>query len=371
MRPGATAMETDMLKPMRQYLVAWLMLVTCAAPACAWSSKEHVLLTRLAAMGLLADPRTPEPMKQWLRDALGEQRTIEQEKELFLHGRVGIVPRGVDGLAYWSVMPDLIADLERDRKLEPYGVNEGRLHYIDVEFFAPDPQKRRYVDDLSGKPTLADFPRDMTDERYASAGMLPFAVERTYAQLVAAIRAGRLNDRPGQFPRDEHATRYAGWLAHYLQDNTQPHHATIDFRSHSYFPDTIRAPNVHGDMEFRLVDDDKNDYPQLRAQLWDELMAALERVEDPVRSDDLWQATIEVALISYDALPMIGRAARLAYPRASAAGPGPWDADAFFNYRGRYLGREMTVLQMKAHQLAWAVKRVQRVWRQAWAQGTR
>jgi hypothetical protein len=30
------------------------------------------------------------------------------------------------------------------------------------------------------------------------------------------------------------------------------------------------------------------------------------------------------------------------------------------------MGREMTVLEMKAYQQAWAVRRVEKIWRQAW-----
>ena len=48
-----------------------------------------------------------------------------------------------------------------------------------------------------------------------------------------------------------------------------------------------------------------------------------------------------------------------------------FDARAFFHARGTYLGREMSMLEMKAHQMAWAVRRVERVWRRAWDEGQR
>ena len=110
-------------------------------------------------------------------------------------------------------------------------MSERLLHYIDVEFFLAGDQKREYRHDLSGKPKLADIPRDMKDPRYQQAGMLPFRVEDAYSKLVEQLRAGRLNDKPGQFPRDEHAAKWAGYLAHYVADNTQPQHATIDYKS--------------------------------------------------------------------------------------------------------------------------------------------
>ena len=82
----------------------------------------------------------------------------------------------------------------------------------------------------------------MKDPRYQQAGMLPFRVEECYGKLVEQIRAGRLSDKPGQFPRDEHAAKWAGYLAHYVADNTQPQHATIDYKSQTYFADKRNAP---------------------------------------------------------------------------------------------------------------------------------
>jgi hypothetical protein len=63
--------------------------------------------------------------------------------------------------------------------------------------------------------------------------------------------------------------KWAGFLAHYVQDNTQPHHATEDYQSRSYFPkikDPKKAPNVHADIEYRMVDDEFNDYADLREE---------------------------------------------------------------------------------------------------------
>ena len=51
--------------------------------------------------------------------------------------------------------------------------------------------------------------------------MLPFRVENCYEMLVKVMREGKLLDTPGQLPRDEHATKWAGFLSHYLADNTQ------------------------------------------------------------------------------------------------------------------------------------------------------
>ena len=43
------------------------------APAAAWSNKEHIQLTRIAASRLIADPATPEPMRQWLKAAVPDR----------------------------------------------------------------------------------------------------------------------------------------------------------------------------------------------------------------------------------------------------------------------------------------------------------
>jgi hypothetical protein len=204
----------------------------------------------------------------------------------------------------------------------------------------------------------------MKDPRWERSGMLPFRVEQCYAELVKQLKAGRLMSKPGQFPRDEHAAKWAGFLAHYVEDNTQPQHATIDYQSKTYFRNKQKAPNVHADVEYRLVDDDKDDYMAVREQLWAQFAKALDDVKDPVETDDLFRATVEVSLTSYDALPMIGHAAVAAY--GSDTTPGEFDAAKFANFKGTYLGREMTVSEMKAHQLAWAVKRVERVWLAAW-----
>jgi hypothetical protein len=207
-------------------------------------------------------------------------------------------------------------------------------------------------------------PHDLKDPRWIRAGFLPFRVEQCYGEFVKQLKAGRLESKPGQYPRDDHAMKWAGYLAHYLEDNTQPQHATIDFQSKTYFKNKRGAPNVHADVEYRLVDDDKDDFMPQREQLWKDFAKALDEVKDPIDTDDLFRATVEVSLTSYDALPMIGHAAVEAY--GSDTAPGEFDAAKFATFKGKYRGREMTISEMKAHQLAWAVKRVERVWLKAW-----
>ena len=356
-------------------IAAFLLLVTSRAAA--WSSKEHVLLTRIAAARLIADPATPAGMKDWLRAAAPNLPGMDGEREFLLHARVGVFPRGVDGIPFWATVPDLNAltdsgPADRAKKVEPFGVPERLLHFIDVEFFMPDEARRRYAPDLSNKPKLSDIPDDPADPRFARAGMLPFRVRQCFERLVESIRAGRLNDRPGRFPRDEHAAKWAGFLAHYVEDNTQPHHATVDYKSASYFAAGPRtAPNIHADMEYRLVDDDFADYPELRQAFWDAFAKALAAAQDPVGTDgDVFRSTLEVSLASYDALPLIGEAAVAGYGAAGGGRPRDLNAEAFYTHRGKVRGEEMSLLEMKARQMAWAERRVEALWLRAWKEAT-
>ncbi|HYE21792.1 MAG TPA: hypothetical protein VEA69_25350 [Tepidisphaeraceae bacterium] len=360
-----------------------LALLAVALPAGAWSHKEHIQLTRLAAGRLMADPNTPADMKAWLKSVSPQVLTMDEERQYLMSARVGPFPRGVEGLPYWAVVPDLVAMTDgpgdSGRKIQPFDVPERMLHFVDCEYFNKDIERRRYRHDLSNKPKLYAFPTGLNDPHpddknykpWAKAGMLPFRVEQCYAQLVENLRKKRLTDKPGQFPRDEHAARWAGYLAHYVQDNCQPHHSTEDYKSRAYFAEKRTAPNVHWDMEGRLVDDDNNDYPELRSEFWTVFAKALDEVKDPIDTIDLRTATVEVALVSYDALPTIGLAAMKAYeqggtPDKPEGGVKGFDAGKFFHAKGKYLGRERTVLEIKAHQMAWSVKRVEKLWLRAW-----
>jgi len=145
---------------------------------------------------------------------------------------------------------------------------------------------------------------------------------------------------------------WAGYLAHYVADNTQPQHATIDYKSQSYFKNRRNAPNVHAAVEY-LMCDDETDYPALRVEFWPLFVKELDDFVDPVKADDLYIATLEVAMQSYDALPLIGEAAA-----GATSSDMKLSVENFFHHPG--------MMQMKARQTAWAVKRIERVWKQAW-----
>lgn len=342
-----------------------LLVALCAPRARAWSTKEHILLTRLAAQGLIADPATPPAMKDWLKRSIPDAPPDQAaEKHWFLTQHIGQFPRGTDGLAFWAVMPDLNGATDR-RPIPPYGVRESKLHFLDVEQFNPNPADRTYAPDLSHKPALVDFPRDVKDPRYKLSGFLPFRVEDCRRRLVDALKSCRLEDRPGQYPHDDNAVRWAGFLAHYAQDNTQPQHATVDYKSLSYLSGLKDPPNIHLLMEYVMVDDNRDDYMPLRKEYWPLLLAAIAQAKDPSTSDDPWTSTIQVSLYSYDALPLIGQAAAATTRNQP---PRKIDVAGFFHFQGEVDGQPMTVMQMKARQQALAILRTQKLWLSAWNQ---
>src|SRR4051812_36090452 len=113
------------------FVVATL-IALAAQPALAWGNKEHIQLTRIAARRLIADPETPQAMKDWLKQACPGLLSADQERDYFLTARVGVFPRGVDGLPYFATLPDATAILgfatvpdekaflgEKERKVEP------------------------------------------------------------------------------------------------------------------------------------------------------------------------------------------------------------------------------------------------------------
>lgn len=344
-----------------------LLVLVLACPCFAWSTKEHILLTRCAVREIMADASAPADLKQFLRIAQPELGTLADEQEFLLHKRIGQVPRGVDGLAFWATMPDMVADAAaaKDKPVAPFGVPESQLHYLDLELLNTDPKLQTFVANLSHKPRLADIPRNMADPRYVKAGYLPFRIEDCYRQMIGNVRAGRLVDKAGQYPRDEHATKWAGYLAHYAADNLMPMHATVDYQAYSFFPGLAKPPKVHFDMEFRLLDDETEDYPALREEFRTVFTKELADARIPADEKDIWQASVQIALQSYDALPMIGQAARGAYLQPDGKLK-PFDATAFFTYRGQYEGQEISVLQLKARQMARAVRWIEHLWLQAW-----
>src|SRR5882724_6170640 len=125
-RAGRFVARRIMMTRMRRIFLTLLCLGCLTSPVFAWSNKEHIQLTRIAVERLLSNPETPERMKDWLKQACPDRLTPEDERDYFLKKRVGLVPRGVDGIPYWATVLDMMALMggsgESEKKIEPFGV---------------------------------------------------------------------------------------------------------------------------------------------------------------------------------------------------------------------------------------------------------
>jgi hypothetical protein len=357
-------------------IVGLCCMLLAASPAGAWCFKEHIEFARLAAERLIADPDTPPAMRDWLRLAVPQQLDAAGEEDYFMHTKVGFTPAGYGGfkgILQWVYMPDVRA-LGEKNNITPFGAPEAKMHFIDLEVFLSGDQPRQYRIDLSGKPSISDIPYNLKDPRYLQSGFLPLRVDQCYHELVTNLRANRL--MPTDASDENNAMRWAGYLAHYSADNTQPHHNTLDYKSVVYFADKRNAPNVHAQVEYAMCDGADNDYPALRKEFWPLFVKDMDDVKDPADSDNPFTATLQVSMYSYDALPLIGEAAMEAagqggtpdHPVGKAKPAEQFDTVVFFHHKGMLRGEPSTVLEMKASQTALAVRRIERLWKQAWVE---
>ncbi|MFT3786556.1 MAG: hypothetical protein QM770_10365 [Tepidisphaeraceae bacterium] len=360
--------------------VGLTVLSTCVSNALAWSSKEHIQLTRIAIERLLNDPTTPASMKEWLR-ATPTLGSMDAEKQYLLDTPVGRAPDpkalNLAGLTWWCVVPDIEAERKDGPKIPPFDQHERFNHYLDMEVFSPADKPKDYRDDLSAKAGFNDIPRDFHDPRYLQAGYLPLATEHCYQELVRSIRARKLHADPVKEGDTDHADRWAGYLAHYIEDNTQPLHATIDYKSKSYFPHDRTPPNVHAEMEYKLVDESALPLRSLRTDYWTAFTTSLELGQDPILATDIFELSVRTSIMSYDALPLIGHAAvasnhaPITAPSTAPSTPLTFDTESFYRFRGKMRDVELSVYEMKAIQQAIAVKHVERVLRQAWDEASK
>jgi hypothetical protein len=361
-------------------LTMTLTLALTAAPAFGWSHQQHILMLRLTAARLIADPTTPPPLAAFLRANLDPaDLTPAALQRLALTDVVGDDPDAVaHGLDRWVTVPDQVRRKpEGKAKLEPYGATEDSMHNLGAESFTSGGD-HLYHDDGSGKPDFArDVPFDVRDPRYRRGGYVPLRAQECYVKLVNAITAG---DAAGQL-------RWAGYLAHYVQDSTQPHHATVDTKSVTYLAGQVpgipaaatrpanaalaearlpRGVNPHTDMEYTLFASAAEPLATYRRAYWAELQSALptatvHAVPPHPLTDGVFRLDLMVLSDSYDALPLVGRAAAAAYRT------GTFDAPAFYGHVGRFEDRTVTVAQLMGDRNAAAVRQVELLYRAAWA----
>ena len=364
-------------------LTTMLTLALTAAPAMGWSHQQHILMVRLTAERLLADPTTPPPLAAFLRANLDPaDLTPAALQRLAVTDVVGDDPNAAaHGLDRWVTVPDQVRRKpEGKAKIEPYGATEDSMHNLGAESF--DGGDHLYHDDGSGKPDFArDVPFDVRDPRYRRGGFVPLRAQECYVNLVNAIKAG---DGAGE-------VKWAGYLAHYVQDSTQPQHATVDTKSVAYLaghvpgvPSAASRPanaglaearlpkgiNPHTDMEYTLFASAAEPLATYRRAYWAELQsdlpnATVHPVPANALTDGVFRLDLMVLSDSYDALPLVGRAAAAAYRT------GTFDPVAFYGHAGLVDGHESTVAQLMGDRNAAAVAQVGLLYRSAWADGHR
>jgi len=329
----------------------------------------------MAMERILADPAAPASLKDWLKKIMPRVLDMTQEQAYFISAKVRNTDgKELSGIEYWTIAPDLHA--QKDPKgtlIQPFGVAELPMHFIDLELFVTGDKPRAYKHDLSSKPKLEDIPHDRTDPRFLQAGMLPFSIEWTYKNFVDAVKAKKLMpaDPKSTDLADDNALRWGGYLMHYVEDNTQPQHATIDYKSESYFAEKFRGRNAHAEMEYRMGDDEKDNFPALRAVYFPLFSKNVDEMKDIGETKDLFKGTLQVSMDAYDALPLIGLAAMHASgqagtPEKPTGKAKQIDTVEFFKFRGEVAGKTTSVMEMKAHQTALAVRRAEAILRQAW-----
>ncbi len=368
-------------------LACLLFVLALGQKSFGWAHQGHILITRLAALRIINDPTAPQGLRDFLKANM--PYTMDDCKDLATVEIVGGSPGGTKfdhGLDHWVTMPDQLRDAKKypeAQHVEPYGVPEGSLHFLDMEDFSPD---GIYKDDLSGKPDITKIPRDLTDPRWKLGGFVPLRIEEMYHRLAAAIGSGDTVAQPDK------AAEYAGFLAHYTEDCTQPHHSTVDFKSITYLAGRIKElPNVpkadrtlaairlprsidpHGDIEYQLYEDAKPPRDEYRKEFWADLTADIDRLAKERNGDpsitaenfDPFMWTLQNLSDGYDYLPFVGRAAQAAYAS------GKFDPTAYFPHEGETHGQKMTIIELIALRNAKAVLDVDKIWRLAWDEAHR
>ncbi len=365
-----------------------MILALSAAPALGWSHQQHILMTRLTCDRLIGDPATPAGLRAFLSANLpAADRTPAALERLAVTDVVGDAPNAfAHGLDRWTTVPDQVRRLPEGKvKLNLYGATEDSMHNLGAESFTATGD-HLYHDDGSGKPDLArDVPMDAADPRYRRGGYVPLRAQQCYDDLVKALG-------PGDAPADPAAAvKWAGYLAHYVQDSTQPQHATVDTKSVTYLAGHVpgipaaatrpanaglaeaRLPkgiNPHTDMEYTLFASAAEPLATYRRAYWAELQSALATdaplaqvhpVPPNATTDGVFHLDLTVLGDSYDALPLVGHAAAAAYRT------GTFDPAAFYGHAGQVDGHDTTVAKLIGDRNAAAVREVGLLYRAAWA----
>ena len=110
-----------------------LFLFATLGTARAWSFKEHVVLTEIAATRLVADPSTPDGLRAFLSGALSRSPTLSEQRDYYAHVRLASEGDRAPTLEWHAIAPDLVG---RDA-MSRWGVPLKSLHFVDLELFHP------------------------------------------------------------------------------------------------------------------------------------------------------------------------------------------------------------------------------------------
>jgi hypothetical protein len=271
---------------MRRHLLALAVLVALpAAPALAWNSATHRAVTRLAAAAL-----APGPLKSVFSGHLAELEQL-------------------------SVEPDLIR--------EAGDKNEGRRHYIDLEYYGSDPF-------AALNPNEAAMAERFSARTLRKSGTLPWTIENDAGDLADAWRAGDCRN----------VLKLAGFLSHYVADAGQPLHTTMHYDGYAQ----------DRGMHLRLE------------RATDAYLASLEREAAPrvhvEAIDNVWTPVIAELRASYALMPQTIAADRSA--RAASGSNAQFERILIQNERGWIAG-----------QLATAASVLASIWQLEWQRGGR
>ena len=186
------------------------------------------------------------------------------------------------------------------------------------------------------------------------------------------------------------ALEAAGYLVHYIEDSTQPHHSTGDYQSQSYLAGhvkgvyattqpglmalvALRLPagiNPHGDIEYELFENDDEPRKSFREEFWNDLQSDIAvqnkaQIRPSVEAFDPFRWDLRILGASYDYLPFVGAATQAGYAS------GQFDPAAYFGYVGPTHGQQLSMIQLIALQNAKAVVDVEMAFRLAWDEAHR
>lgn len=336
-------------------LISLLLTLFLTTPyVLAWSYKGHVLITRSAVKLIVEDPKAPAQLKSLLLEGLGDPKKLETLYDFVLDAED---LSSLHGLDLYSFRPDELASVKSP--VPAFNSTEDKMHFLDTEFFHPDPSKRRFDPTGANKIRARDLPRNPRDPRYKEAGLVTFRTAMCYKNLTHSLAKNQTN---------EEIFLWVGYLSHYLSDAYQPLHSTIDYRGYSCSCNQRREvkADLHTAMEGDIFRDERPEGRLLRERFWQLYQKALYSADSTThRRIDPYDATVESLLSGYDYLPMICSAGE-----ASMVG-GEFSLDKWFAHSDESGARRVSMLEVKATRMAQSAKMLKLLILQAWRESNR